>query len=122
MALDRAGLRQVPQHLPHEKGIALGFLVDGPGKTEVVVVQGVTSRFFHEPGDAGGIEAEEREPFEVALSAKIGQQFGQRMAVTQVGVPVGTKDEQPRPVRSADQVAQQQERGLRRPLEIVEYQ
>jgi hypothetical protein len=95
VALDCAGLRQVPQHLPHEEGVALGLLVDGPGQAEVIVVQGVSSRFFHEGGDAGGVEAQEGEPFHVALPAKIGQQFGQRMAVTQVGVPVGAEDEQP---------------------------
>jgi hypothetical protein len=120
-SFDGAGLDQVAEHLPDEERVAFRLLVDGPSQGVPGFVEGTAGGLFDDGRHADVIQAAERQPLHTALAAEVGHDLDQRMVVREFGVPVGAEDEDA-PAAGPDDVAEQQQRRLGRPLEVVEHQ
>ncbi len=120
-AVDATGLCQVANDLDHEEGVALGLLVDGGGEEGGrFLVEVVARRLLDEGQHPGLVEAREGQAFESGQPAKVGQCPAEGMVPADLGVPVGADDQQTHGFGGTGHVAEQQERGLGRPLEVVE--
>ncbi len=119
---DGAGLRQVAQDLAHEEGVALGLGVHGRGEGPLGVVQFLARRGGDERLDLLGGEPGQREALDPGRPAQVGEQLAQRMGPVQVGVAVGADDQDPTGLLGPEEVAQEEQRGLARPVQVVEDQ
>ena len=77
---------------------------------------------LHELLDPARVQAAEVQPGDTALPAEVGQHVGQRMAAVEVGVAVGGQDEHPHRRDRAQEVAQQEQRRLVGPVQVVEHE
>ena len=111
---------EVPQELPHEERAAVGLRVHGVGQGEFAALEVVAGQGLHHGHGLAVGEAPQAEPLDAGLPAKLGQQLGERMVPADVGVAVGPDDEQGHRLAGADQVFEQQQRGLGGPVEVVE--
>ena len=107
------------QHLGCEERIAFGAFGDEPGE--------LRGRFrshhaCDQPTNRGGIETTQRHPGDVVLAAERGQHVGQRMRPIELAFAVGRDDGELRRPGRAHDMAQQQQRGLVGPVEVVEDQ
>ena len=57
-----------------------------------------------------------------ARAPELGQEVGERDGAADVGVPVGDHDQEPQRLREPQDVAQQQQRGFGRPVQVVEHE
>ena len=73
-------------------------------------------------GDIGGGEAAEAQPLAGAVPAEVGERGGERMGAGELGVAVGADDEQPRGLGAAQDVAEQRQRRLAGPVQVVEHE
>ncbi|MGH8991179.1 MAG: hypothetical protein ACRDZ7_06585 [Acidimicrobiia bacterium] len=96
--------------------------MNGPGQGQALFLELMARRLLHEGSHPGGVEPGERDALHAPLTTQVGEHLDQRMVVAEFGVPVSAQDEDPLGLGRAYDVAQQQQGGLRRPLEIVEHQ
>jgi hypothetical protein len=85
------------------------------------VVKCPARRLLHHGRHADIIEATQRQPLHTPLAAEVGDDLDQGMVMGQLGVPVGSEDEDPA-TAGPHHVPQQQEGRLGGPLEIVEHE
>ena len=121
LSLDRTGLGEVAENLSNEERVSFRLFVDRPGQGEARFVERAAGGLFNEGGHPDVVETGQRQPVDPALAAKVGDDLDQRVVVRQLGVPVGAEDEDPSGGHP-DDVTQEEERRLRRPLEVVEHQ
>ena len=112
-----AGLLDVAHHLDQEERVARRHL----GELAPEGAVGVADR--GEVGvDVGGGEAAERDAMRVGVAPQVGERRGERMRARELGVAIGADDEQAAALRAAQQVTQQRQRRLARPVEVVEHE
>jgi hypothetical protein len=69
----------------------------------------------------GGVEPHERGALHPTLTTEVGDEFDQGVVVADLGVPIGAENEKPLRLGRADDVAQQQQGWLGRPLQVIEH-
>ncbi len=119
---EEAGLHQVAQHLAHEERVALGLGVHRSGQLHRGGLERMAGGRLHERGDAAAVEADQVQPADPGLPAEIAEGLGQRVGPVEVGVPVGGQDEHPQRGDRPQEVAEQEQRRLVGPVEVVEHQ
>ena len=112
-----AAFVDVAQRLDEEERVAAGDRRQRPGQL-FVVVAGL--------GDVGGhvvlVEAAELQAVGGAVAVKVGEHRRQRMGAVEVGAAVRADDLHAGLLAEAQQMAQQQQRRLGRPVQVVEHQ
>ena len=111
--------RHQPDHLADEERVAAGLFVD---RSREVVGR---------PLDAGGeldvlgdpfrVEAPERHPPRPLDPGEVPERVGERVMAPELDIPVGADQEQVRPREPAGDEAQQEQRGLVGPMQVVEH-
>ncbi|MGH9002618.1 MAG: hypothetical protein ACRDYV_05765, partial [Acidimicrobiia bacterium] len=110
----------MPEDLPDKEGVPFRLVVNGPGQGQALFLELMARRLLHEGSHPGGVEPGERDALHAPLTTQVGEHLDQRMVVAEFGVPVSAQDEDPLGLGRAYDVAQQQQGGLRRPVEVVE--
>ena len=114
-----ACLGQVARELDDEERVALGLLVDRPDQRIRRLGAAALAR---ERGHVLAREPAEMEPLDGKIALEVGQRVRQRAGAVQLGVSVAGHHEQAVLLGRAQQVRQEQERRLVRPVEVVEQQ
>ena len=109
------------EHLPDEERVPLRLVVDRPGQSDAGLVECPARRLLDEGGHGHVVEAGERQPFDAELGPQTGDDFHQRMIVGQLAVPIRAHDQDPSTADPQD-VTQEEQRRLGRPLQVVEHQ
>ena len=78
------------------------------------------ARGDHAAPSSAGIEAAQQHPLDARLAPQVSQQLGERMRAREIGLAVGAEQEQRRRPRRAREMAQQDQRRLVGPVQIVE--
>jgi hypothetical protein len=111
-----ARLLHMAEHFDQKERIAGGDARQRLSEPGVVVAGG---------GQVGAdiirIQPAEGEPLGGAVAVQVGEHTGERVGAIEVGAAVGAQDVQPNAVTGAEQVAQQQQRGLGRPVHVVDH-
>jgi hypothetical protein len=110
------------QHLTDEEGVTLRLAVQRRGQRSAARIQTLLGARLQERGDFRQGEAAQQQALKAALPAQGRQHLGQRMAPVEVGVAIGAHDEQPRCAELLHEKLKEHERGLIRPMQIVEHE
>ncbi len=86
---DRAGLRQVAQHLTGKERVARRLTRDLRGERTPVLVELMPSRRFHQREHVLRVKAGELDSLDALLAVQIGKQRRQRMLAREIRVTVG---------------------------------
>ena len=105
------------QRLDEEERIATGDRRQCPGQLFVVV-----AGFGDVCGHVVLVEAAEGEAIGGAVAVKVGEHRRQRVGAVEVGAAVCADDLHARVLAEAQEMPQQQQRGLGRPVQVVEDQ
>ena len=120
VALDEpTGICQVAQQLSDEQRVALGLDMDGLGELDDRDVERVACGDLDELLHLGLAQAGQLDPRDMGLPAQIGEHAGQRVRAIEVGVAERADGEQAGRSDPHD-VAQEQQRRLGGPLQIVQ--
>jgi hypothetical protein len=123
LLLDGTRFREVPQHLGDEERVAFRLAPHHPGQLlRLLAIETVAGGGLDEGGHCDGVEARDRQPLDLAVAPQLGEEVAQRMAPADLAVAVGADNEQPQWFRGAQNMAQQEQGGLGRPVQIVEDQ
>ena len=107
------------QELSDEERVALGLEVHGLGQLDDRGVEGVAGCDLDELVHFGFAETAQLDPLDVAVPPQVGEDARQGMGAIEVGVAEDTDGEQAGRSDPHD-VAQEQQRRLRGPLEVVQ--
>ncbi len=119
---EHAGLGEMAEHLTHEERVAFGLGVQGPGEIEPGLLEVVARGHRHEAGDLVAVEAVQVESLDPGLAAEVGERVRERMAAIEVRVAIRAEHQQPHRRRRTQEVAEQHERRLVGPVDVVEHQ
>ena len=119
VALDRARLGEVPDHLAEEERVAAGLAVELVGERGAAVVERVAGRGLEQGLGLLRAQAREREALDAGLAPQVGEQLGQRCA-RRPRLAVGGHHQQRHRGRRPVQVADERERRARGPVQVVE--
>jgi len=103
-----------------QRSPTVGLRVHRMRQRQFVPFQAVPRQGLHHGHGLVVGQAPQTDPLGHGLPAQLGQQLSERMASADVGVAVGPDDEQRHGLSGTDQVLEQQQRGLRGPVEIVQ--
>ena len=120
--LDGAGLDQHPPQLGDQERVALGEIADRGGHRDQLVVALAARGPQHELGRVPRIQPGDPQPGDGVRAPQVGQQVAQRRAVRGVRLAVGGDQQQACVAGRADEVADQRERRLVRPVEILQHE
>ena len=115
-ALRRLALPERSRHLPDEERVALGHREDP--RRQLRCPAGVTE----DRCDVALGQHHELEPADVRATREPGHHSGEQRRPGRLRIPVGRDDEQPHPDVGAEDMLQQQERQLVRPVQVVEHE
>jgi hypothetical protein len=120
---DGPRLGEVAHDLGHEERVAFRLPPHHPGQLlGLLIIEAVAGGGLDEGGDPGGVEARECQPLHSAVATELPQEVAHGVAAADVAVAVGDDDQEPQGFLGTQDVPQQQQRGLGRPMEIVEDQ
>src|ERR1700676_3948795 len=112
----------MPQDLARVEGVTVRLVEELARERDPGPVELMASCALHELNDLRLTQTADRQALDPLLATKIGQDLDQRMAPVKVRVPVGPDDERPHALTLDEQVLEQQERRLVRPVQIIQDQ
>ena len=119
---DRAGLGQMPKDLTDEERVALGFTRDGSRQGDAALVELVAGGVGEELLHSRRIEPAQHQPLDARLATQVGQDLGERMCSIEVGVPIRRHDQDVHRGWRAQEVTEQEQGRLARPVQVVEHE
>ena len=115
---ENAGLGQVPERLSDKEGVAVGTL----GDVRRQLARGIADERSDEPIHMLLVEPLQCQARDGLFPPQVGQHVAQRMRTSQLALTIRTDDADGRVIGGADNVPQHEQRGLVRPVQIVEHE
>ena len=116
----RARLGQVPEDLGDEERVPVGLVQQGVGESDLAAFELAPDHRLHEGVDPHVVETPEVEHRHSRLATECAEGPRQRMGRRQLGVAVGPGDQEPGGALVGDDVAQELQGRLVRPVQVVE--